>query len=39
MPVYLRAAGYKVYFWSNEQGEQLHFHATKGNLDKADTKI
>ena len=21
MPVYLRAAGYKVYFWSNEQGE------------------
>ena len=39
MPVYLRAADYKVYFWSNEQGEPVHFHATKGNRDKADTKI
>lgn len=39
MPVYLRAAGYKVYFWSNEQGEPVHFHATKGAPDKNDTKI
>lgn len=39
MPVYLRTAGYKVYFWSNEHGEPIHFHATKGNPDKNDTKI
>ena len=39
MPQFIRAAGYKIYFWSNETGEPIHFHATKGNPDKNDTKI
>lgn len=30
MPVYLRTAGYKIYFWSNEKDEPVHFHVTKG---------
>ena len=39
MPVYLRTSGYKIYFWSNEQGEPIHFHATKSDPDKNDTKL
>ena len=39
MPVYLRTNGYKIYFWSNEKGEPIHFHITKGNPDDNDTKI
>ena len=39
MPVYLRTGGYKIYFWSNENEEPIHFHATKGNPSKDDTKI
>ena len=39
MPQFIRAAGYKIYFWSNENDEPIHFHATKGNPDKNDTKI
>ena len=39
MPQFIRAAGYKIYFWSNETGEPIHFHATKGDPDKNDTKI
>ena len=39
MPQFIRAAGYKIYFWSNETGEPIHFHATKGNPDENDTKI
>ncbi len=39
MPQFIRAAGYKIYFWSNEQGEPIHFHATKGDPDKNDTKV
>ena len=39
MPQFIRAAGYKIYFWSNESAEPIHFHATKGNPDKNDTKI
>ncbi|MBO6219448.1 MAG: DUF4160 domain-containing protein [Treponema sp.] len=39
MPVYLRTGGYKIYFWSNENGEPIHFHVTKGNPGKDDTKI
>ena len=38
MPQFIRAAGYKIYFWSNESGEPIHFHATKGDPDKNDTK-
>lgn len=25
MPQFIRAAGYKIYFWSNESGEPIHF--------------
>ena len=39
MPQFIRAAGYKIYFWSNEDGEPVHFHATKGDPSKNDTKI
>ena len=39
MPQFIRAAGYKIYFWSNEEGEPIHFHATKGDPSKNDTKI
>ena len=39
MPVYLRTSGYKVYFWSNENDEPIHFHITKGDPDQNDTKI
>ena len=39
MPVYLRTSGYKIYFWSNEKDEPIHFHATKGNPSENDTKI
>ena len=39
MPQFIRAAGYKIYFWSNESGEPIHFHATKGDPDKNDTKV
>ena len=36
MPVYLRTSGYKVYFWSNEKDEPVHFHITKGNISQKD---
>ncbi len=39
MPEYLRTNGYKIYFWSNEKDEPIHFHITKGNPSKNDTKI
>lgn len=39
MPQFIRVAGYKIYFWSNEKDEPIHFHATKGDPDKNDTKI
>ncbi|MBQ9205560.1 MAG: DUF4160 domain-containing protein [Treponema sp.] len=39
MPEYLRTLGYKVYIWSKEESEPIHFHVTKGNPSKDDTKI
>ena len=39
MPVYLRTLGYKIYIWSNEKNEPIHFHVTKGNPSENDTKI
>ena len=39
MPQFIRAFGYKIYFWSNEDGEPIHFHVTKGDPSKSDTKI
>jgi|GEM_PF-5883103 len=29
MPEYLRTAGYKIYFWSNETDEPIHFHISR----------
>ncbi|WP_148228243.1 DUF4160 domain-containing protein [Treponema succinifaciens] len=26
MPVYIRTLGYKIYIWSNEKDEPIHFH-------------
>ena len=39
MPQFIRAAGYKIYFWSNEKDEPIHFHATKGDPNENDTKV
>ena len=39
MPVFLRSSGYKIYFWSNEKGEPIHFHVTKGEPGENDTKV
>jgi len=39
MPVFLRSSGYKIYFWSNEKDEPVHFHVTKGDPGENDTKI
>ena len=39
MPIYLRTVGYKVYFWSKEKDEPIHFHVTKGDPHENDTKI
>ena len=39
MPQFIRAAGYKIYFWSNENDEPIHFHATRGNPAENDTKV
>ena len=39
MPVFMRIAGYKIYFWSNESGEPVHFHVAKGNPLENDTKV
>ena len=39
MPIYIRTLGYKLYFWSNENNEPIHFHIAKGNPSDNDTKI
>lgn len=39
MPTYLQTSGYKIYFWSNETDEPIHFHIAKGNPSENDTKI
>lgn len=39
MPIYLRTSGYKIYIWSNERDEPVHFHIAKGNPSDNDTKI
>ena len=39
MPEFLRSAGYKICFWSDESDEPIHFHITKGNPSKNDTKV
>ena len=39
MPTYLRIRGYRVYFWTNESDEPIHFHICKGNPSHDDTKV
>lgn len=39
MPIFLRTLGYKIYFWSNEGNEPIHFHVTKSDPSPNDTKI
>ena len=39
MPQFVRTAGYKIYIWSNEKDEPIHFHATKGSPIEDDTKF
>ena len=39
MPTYLQISSYKIYFWSNEKDEPVHFHIAKGSPSENDTKI
>ena len=39
MPIYIRTLGYKIYIWSNEKDEPIHFHITKENPSENDTKV
>lgn len=39
MPQVYEILGYHVYFWSNEAGECVHFHITKGCPHHNDTKF
>ncbi len=39
MPIYIRTAGYKIYFWSNGNDEPIHFHIAKENPTENDTKV
>lgn len=38
MPIFLRAHGYKVYFWSNENEEPIHFPIAKGDPSPNDKR-
>jgi hypothetical protein len=39
MPEIFRIQGYKIYFWSNESGEPVHVHISKGKPTANATKI
>lgn len=39
MPVFFRYIGYKIYFWSNENNEPIHFHISEGNPSSSSTKV
>lgn len=39
MPNLFRVGGYCVYFWSNENGEPVHVHISKGRPTPNATKI
>jgi len=39
MPVFLRYTGYKIFFWSNENNEPIHFHIAEGDPSSNSTKI
>lgn len=39
MPKLFMVSGYTVYFWSNENGEPIHVHVSKGKPTPNATKI
>ena len=39
MPKLFTVSGYNVFFWSNEQGEPIHVHVSKGRPAPNATKI
>ena len=39
LPSLFMVSGYKVYFWSNEDGEPIHVHVAKGRPVPNATKI
>lgn len=39
LPNLFTVAGYKIYFWSNENGEPIHVHITKGKPASNGTKV
>lgn len=39
MPSLFTVSGYKVFFWSNENGEPIHVHISKGKPSPYATKI
>jgi len=39
MPVFLRYSSYKVFFWTNENGEPIHFHIAEGAPSANSTKV
>lgn len=39
LPKLFTVSGYKVYFWSNEEGEPIHVHVSKGKPTPNATKI
>ncbi len=39
MPNLFTVCGYKIYFWSNENGEPIHVHIAKGKPTPNSTKV
>lgn len=39
LPNLFTVSGYKIYFWSNEDGEPIHVHISKGKPSPNSTKI
>ena len=39
LPKLFMVSGYTVYFWSNENGEPIHVHVSKGKPTQNGTKI
>lgn len=39
MPSLFTVSGYKIYFWSNENGEPVHVHIAKGKPIPNGTKV
>lgn len=39
MPSLFTVGGYRIFFWSNEQGEPVHVHVCKGAPEPHATKV